>query len=628
MRSILATFVIAAFTVSVGSVAVWQFRDGNLHRMLGKPPTELGSKLFPEFDPNEAATITLKTGQTVANFVKTPNGWQATKPWNDRMDARAAIAILGFTSSTTAQDLVPRDKMDPEQIGMAATSHEIHIRDAMENTIAFYRLGRKTPWEYLPEESNGEKPAPTIYLLPLESGRKSHIYAASGDILPLFKDNFRYLRDHRPFYVNPLYLQKMRIKTSEGELTLGRATPQTPWRILKPLDLGTDPEKMKNLLERLVELQALKVSSRSEVTVPTDGVSTDHIEIAISYFGAREEISLKIFPPKQEENARTAQAIVSDRPDTVFHLPLNSEPDLISIADLPLTVNELREATLTNLNIASIRGVAIESAASPTIMLSRQPPSPWIVTINEQEQIANEQRLYELLKAVTEARAISFVTDSAPDDLSPWGLDRPLLKLVFLGSNHQVLTIHFGMNLKGDLFAMRKDSRSIIALEASFLDQIAVREHEWRHARLGSFNRVDLISLKRHMKDAESLQLDYDFIGDTWKALKDGKDVTPNLDPLKANFLIGVIENLQVSSWLSKDDPEVQESLKDPLLTLEITKRLVDEFGDQTGVMVETISIGFHKATAKFYGKLAPQDHYFSLPDETCLKLGFPLLDQ
>ncbi len=626
MRSILLTLTVAISALALGAVALWQHRDGNLHRILGQPPTAIGNKIFPDFDPNEAVLISLVSGGVEADFIKTLDGWKSTKPWDDRMDMRAAMAIIGFTSSTTAVDLVERDKLDPDLSGMGSTSHNVRIKNAKGNTIAYYRLGRKTPWEFL-SQAEGAKPAPTIYLLPLERGRKSHVYAATGDILPLFKDNFKYLRDHRPLYFNPLNLQKIYIKTSEGELTLGREKLNSPWRIIKPLDLATDPSTMKNLLEKLFEIQAIKLSDRSEVTISKERTSSNKIEISIVNYGSDQQTKLEIFPA-ESAFARTSLAIVSDRPDTVFDLPLKSEPDLISISDLPLTVNELREATLTNLNIASIRGIAIESVASPTILVSRDPPAPWIVTVSNRELEANEQRLFELLKAVTETRALAFVTDSAPEDLSPWGLDRPILKLIFLAENHQSLTLLFGLDTSGNLYAMRKGSTSIMSLDVEFLEKIAVRQHEWRHARLGSFNRVDLMSLKRQDIQAESLELSYDFIGDTWKAKRGEKDVSANLDPLKANFLMGVIESLEVKEWLSEDDEEAIKTLENSFLKFEIQQRLVDEFGDKTGEVTEVISIGVSKTSGKIFGKKSSENLYFSLSEETVLKLSIPLLDE
>ncbi len=626
MRSIFSTLLIAIVTVALGTISLWQFRDGNLYRMFGKPPTPLGKKIFPDFDPNDAVKIKLSTYGVEAEFIKTSDGWQALQPWNDRMDARAAVAIIGLTSSTIAQDLVLRDDLDANIAGFGAGSYTIEIQNSKNETTAFYRLGGKTPLEYL-STAEGASPAPTMYLLPLERGRKSHIYAATGDILPLLKDNFKFLRDHRPFYFNPLHLEKIRIKTSQGELTLGRNSKESAWRILKPLDLGTDPKVMKTLLENLFELQAIKVSDRSELTLPEDDAESAGMEIAIQSFGEKEETVLEIFTPENSDS-RTAKAIVSDRPQTAFDLLIKNEPEMISISDLPLTVNELRESTLCNLNIASVRGIAIESVAAPTILITRQPPAPWMVMVNQVEKQANELRLFELFKAVTETKALSFVTDSAPEDLSPWGLDRPIMKLTFLAANRQSLTLLFGLNTEGELFAKRKDSHSIMAVDSGFLEKIAVRQHEWQHARLGSFNRVDLKSLKRQRLGEEVVELSYDVISDTWKASRNGADVTSDLDALKANFLMGVIESLQVVEWLSADDPEAIEALQNPFLGFEIAQRTVDAFGDETGEIRETLNMGLHPRNRKVYGKKTSDGSCFILSDETVMKLSVPLLDE
>jgi Domain of unknown function (DUF4340) len=184
------------------------------------------------------------------------------------------------------------------------------------------------------------------------------------------------------------------------------------------------------------------------------------------------------------------------------------------------------------------------------------------------------------------------------------------------------------LDTRGNLYAMRKGTTSIMSLDVEFLDKIAVRQHEWRHARLGSFNRVDLVSLKRKDDQAGSLELSYDFVGDTWKAKRDGNDVSASLDSLKANFLMGVIESLEVTNWLSEDDEEAALALEKPMLTFEIQQRLVDEFGDKTGEVTEVISIGVNKKTGKIFGKKSSENLYFSLSDETLLKLSIPLLDE
>ncbi len=628
MRSLLFTLLLAVTTLALGALAVWQFQEGNLNRLLGTPPTLVGEKIYPNFLPESVSQITVISGETEAVFVKSQRGWESSAPWHDRMDSRAAIAIITFANTTTARDLVRREKIDPTLAGLNGGRTEVEMHNAQGESLAHFRLGRRTP---LLDLTPGDKPEPmpTIYLLPLERGRKSHIYAATGDILPLFKDGFRYLRDHRLFSLNPLILEKIRILTSQGELTLARAKPSSPWRITKPLDLPTDPAAVKILLEGLYNLQASSLSDRSEVTLPLDGTAPATSRIGITHFGEEKETILDILPPENPE-ARETLATVSDRPETVFTLPMKPEPDLISIPDLPLTVNDLRDPTLTNLNIASIRGIAIETATTPTILISRQPPAPWTATIAGKEQPANEQRLFDLLKAVTETRALAFETDAAAEDLSLWGLDRPILTLTFLAGNNQALAVSFGLDNSGNLFAKRKASPTVMRLDNEFLQKIAVRPHDWRHARLWSLSRVDLTTLDRTAAGQPTLKLNYDFLGETWKAFRDGKETTANLDPARANFLLKTLENLQVARWLSPADEDAAAALANPALTFSLTENTLDEFGEKilNGEKTEALTLAFDPAAKTVFGKISSDPSPFTLPPETFLKLSIPLLDE
>ena len=626
MRSLFFTLLLLLGTAVLGVLASWQFIEGNLNSILGTPATEVGSKIYPDFTPEAVSSISIRSEGLRASFVKTDTGWQSENPWQDRMDPRAAIAIITFANTTTAIDAIPADDIDPKLAGLNGGNIEIRLKDSEGEPLAKFRLGRRTPLLFLPDVEN-PTPVPTIYLLPRDRGRKSHVYAATGDILPLFKDGFSFLRDHRPFYFNPVGTQKIRIRTTQGELTLGRDSITSPWRITKPLDLSTDPTAVKTLLEGLVNLQAIKLSDRAQVTLPTNGTSPQNDQIAITAFGSEIETILDILPPATPEAVETL-ATVSDRPDTIFTLPLKSDPSLVSISDLPLTVNDLRDPTLTNLNIASIRGIAIESATSPTILISREPPAPWITTINGTEQRANEERLYELLKAITSTRAIAFETDAAPEDLSPWGLDKPILRLTFLAQNNLSLGVAFGLSKDGNLFAKRKDSDSIMRLDNAILDQIATNPVDWRNSLLWSVSSVDLKSITRVLGDSPPLKLGYDWNDDDWTATSGENDVSEDLDPARAKYLLGALENLEVSRWISPTDEAALAALEKPFLLFQVELKTVDDFGDEKDTVTRTMALGIDPIAKVVYGKHSGDNVLFTLSPETFQKLSIPLLEQ
>ncbi len=422
MRSPAFTFLLACLAALLCAVVTWHWREGNFDALLGVPPTPVGQRLYDRFTPDQVKYIRVTSAAGSAEFTRGPLGWQCLTPWTDRMDPRAAASIIQFTLGMRVEDLADRDDTDTRQSGLGGGSLRIRLDDANRQPLASYRLGRAAPWKA--EVEGIEQPVATVFVRPQDKKRKRHVYVCTGDINPLFKDGLKFLRDHRPFYFNPLQLAKIRIRAQQGDLTLGRESPQGAWRITKPLDLPTDPAAVKSLLEGLYELQALRVQDRAATTATAAESAVKPMQIAIAPFGSDAEAVLEIFPPESPDS-HESMATVSDRPNTLFALPIKPEPGLVSLADLPLEVNELRDPTLTRLNVASLRAISIKPSTGPEILITREPPAPWMAGVQGITTEANEENLFALLKAVTGSRATGFVSDAATDFTPPTAWEPP-----------------------------------------------------------------------------------------------------------------------------------------------------------------------------------------------------------
>ena len=627
MRSLGFTFILALAAALLCALAGWQWHQGNFNSLLGAPPTPIGQRLYTSFVPNAVRHIRISSSTGNATFALRQDGWQASSPWADRMDPRAAVGIINFTLGLRVEDFAPEDKIDPLKAGLKEGSISIRLEDENHKPLAKYKLGRVTPWKA--ELEGFEQAVPTVFIQPRDSNRKHHIYACTGDITTLFKDGLKFLRDHRPFYFNPVTLKKIRIRSQQGDLTLGRETAQSPWRIVKPLDLPTDSAAMKSLIEGLFELQAVKISDRSALTLPASDNAVKTGQIALLSFDSETETLLKIFPPEAPE-AHEVKATVSDRSNTVFDLPLKPESGLVSLADLPLSVNELRDPTLTHLNIASLRSIAIQAATGPEILISRNPPQPWMAETGGTSNTANEENLFSLLKALTSNRVIGFESDAATD-FSPWGLKQPFLTLRLLGQDNQGLELRFGMDNKGGFFVNRLGTPSVMRVDKTLISAIAVRPYEWRHARLWSLDRVNLMAIERQLGTDPALILKYKFIDESWQAERDTQDLSGSLEPTRANYLLSVLEGLKVARWLAPDDETAANSLSHPVLTLGVVEKTLNEEGDFTGVATRKLS--FAPAApgprpAFYYGRLSGEDHPFLIDPATYQNLAADLFEK
>ena len=626
MRSFGFTLILALTAVLVCGLAAWQWAGGNLNSVLGMPPTPVGQHLYSSFKPADVKHIRVNQNGITATFTLGEKGWMAEAPWQDRMDPRSAVGIINFTLGLKVQDYTPLEKIDPQKAGIKESGIDIRLEDGNHQHLARYKMGRRTPW--LSEREGADKPDPTVFIQPRDPDRKGHVYACTGDIASLFNDGLKFLRDHHPFYFNPITLQKIRIRSAAGELTLGRANEKSPWRVVKPLDLHTDPVAIKTLIEGLYELHAGKVSDRASVTLPTKS-ATESTQIALTSFGSDTETLLEIFPPDPAD-ASDAKATVSDRPGTVFDLPLKPEPGLISLADLPLSVDDLRDPTLTNLNIQSLRAVSISPTTGKEILIARTPPQRWMVTIDDQAQEANEERLFTLLKAVTEGRAIGFESDAATD-FTPWGLDKPFLKLRFLGQDNQTLELVFGMDGKGGYFVNRTGTPTVMRVDESLMASIASRSFEWRHARLWSVNRVNLLTLGRKMGNEAPLLLGYRFQDESWVAKQDERDLTPQLNPAHANYLLGVLEGLKVSRWLAPTDEAAMAAMERPSLTLTVVEKATDDEGEDAGFIKRTVRFAPNTLGPNpsfYYGRLDSDMQPFLLDRDTYNKIATDVFDE
>ncbi len=696
MRSLGFTLILGLLAIGVGGIAAWQWIKGNFDSVLGAPATPVGHRLYADFNASDVRFMRISQNGNTATFELGPNGWQALSPWTDRMDPRAAVEIINFTLNLRVEDFAGRDKVDMQEAGLRDSGVNIQLEGAGYRSLAKYKMGRRTPWMATFKDIN--EPVPTVFIQPRDDNHKDSIYACTGDIGFYFKDNLASLRDHHPFYFNPLTLEKIRIQTIDGDLTLRRPvndliTGQNPlveirnrflttdtdrdslvsppewlamvnydltdaakqqkfdsvdsdhnnlltpdeftnaflgaWRIVKPLDLSTDPVAMKTLLEGLFELQATKLSDRASVSMPATAPGASSHQIALTPFGFLTETILEMMP--QIPESTEVMATVNDRPGTIFSLPAKPEGDLLALSELPLTINELRDATLTHLNVKSLRGILIRPANGSDIAVSINPPQRWMVTIDGQTKEANEQRLFSLLKTVTEGRVSAFETDAATD-FTPWGLDNPILTLLFVGDNSAAaLELRFGTDGKGGYFVNRAGTPAVMRVEKSLVDSIPRKAYEWRHSRLWSIDRLNLMAIERSTVGTPPLMLRYDFTKpDPWTASREDKDLTSALNPSRANYVLDTLEGLSATSWLPEDDAAALNALATPSLTLKVIEHSTDDMGDRTGVIIRQVELAPGSQVANpafYYGRIKSDPSPFLLDRDTYGKLATEVIE-
>jgi len=621
MRRLIPTLLLVTSAAVVGWLSSWQWREGSFDALFGAPPVSVGDSLYPSFDPSAVRHITVNTHGASAKFSLQENGWHATAPWQDRMDPRAAVSIINFTRGMRVEDHASRDEVAENKVGLDHEAVTVSLENADRKVLAHYKIGRSTPW--IATLNDVPEPVPTVFINPREKGRKKHVYACTGDINALFKDNLRFLRDHRPFYFNPSKLKSVTIGSKQGQLLVARESPEKPWRIVKPLDLPTNQTAIKSLVKGLFELQAIKVSDIAAAKTPYAADENESTRISIQSFESDTPCELEIRPADSAEAGETT-ALVSNRPGVEFLMPAKPVSGLVTLAELPLSVNELRDPVLTHLNIKALRGISIEPSTGPAILLTRDAPKPWTTVINGVTHEANELNLYNLLKAVTTSKALAFESDAATD-FTPWGLDRPILKLRFIAQDNQTFELRFGMDAKGVHYANRLGTPTVMRIDEALIRSVAVRPYEWRHARLWSLDKVNLLAIQRAKPGSSPLTLKYRFIDEKWNGEIDGRDVSASVDPVKANYLLSVLEDLKVSRWLAPNDETALNALRNPSLVIDVVEKKFDELGEFAGTGSRKLTLAPGESgsgSANYFGRMGSEAYLFTIDAETYGKIA------
>ncbi|TAE73302.1 MAG: DUF4340 domain-containing protein [Verrucomicrobia bacterium] len=641
MRSIPFTLFLLLLTIGLSLTAALRMMDGSLDRLLGPPATAAGSPLY-RFATKDIHRIRLSGNGVQADCVFENGNWRILEPWQDRMDPRAADAILQFTLGTRVEEVIPTHKIDNAKAGLREGTIGISIENRDGKELARYLLGRRTQWIQRDPRSGEE--TPTVFIQPREDGREDFTYACTGDIHPIFRDGLRHLRDHHPFLFNPFALSSIRIQGSEGELLLSRSDPKAPWRITKPLELRTDPAAVKKLIEDLFKLRALKVAERADLTLPADELKGGQ-KIAIRHFGQETEVVLDVLPPSVA-GADTVFATISDRPGTVFELPLKpiapglpatDNPDsvasaatddgMVSLAGLPDSVNELRNPMLTNIDVESLQGILITPATGPEILVAREKGGTWEFRDGNRMKPLNELSLFRLLKALTQTKVAAFVSDAAMN-LSPYGLDRPALAIGFTSFGNEGFKLLFGQARDGTWHAMRQGVPTVVKLDDGFIREISTHSWQWRHPSIWSIPAVDLAGMIRTMEGRPPLELEYNLLADSWKARENGSDRSSELVTERANRLVKLLVDLQGESWLAPDDDAARKALAQPALSFSLAVMGYDAKGERAGIVRRTLNLA--PATDRpdntvFYGRIDRDPAAFILSSETVRLLAVDL---
>ena len=692
MRPHFFSIALAVLALSTGAMAFLHLTQKSLSAVFGEPSQPTGELLF-EFSPNQVRKIAIDSQGKPQHYEEYQGQWiLKSGTGQDRADYRILEALLAFTADLTILESLPANDENLKATGLAPARAHIQLKDAAGKSAADFSVGKKGAWfrhTPAPDPYSKAQDWPSIYLRPRDS---NHIYLCSSPYLEdILLNGFGVHRDLRPFFFPPELLAEIRIKRSNGNLVIARENPAAAWRVEKPFKLDADPIAVAELIGGLYNLTALTANNKP--APPSDDSS---LQLSLRFFGldglVREMATTLSLTKKSQKNESDLYLgrLDDGRKNIEFEIPRSSlsafkveslkrydadrdgqlDPqetqtallarfdsngdkvldeteeaaikkataNVVGLDELPLTIERLRGASLSGLDLRQLKKILIQSPelrGPLEIEIGKSPISgEWRIQRNYAgvTSAANERTFFTVKKILTEEKALATISDEV-EDLSQYGLRSPVLTLTLELFDGTREVIYFGEKINAEgvpqFYFRRNESTTVMELDATVFYRIAARPYLWREARVWNFNIVDLNLLLLERGSEPPLTLDYSDLAQTWSARRGNTDVTALLNENRANRYLENLESLSADRWLGPDSPPAQQALQNPIFKLTALFQRPDD--ENSPIETKSLSLagaGRQGSSPFYYGQVDGDPQYFILELETVAKLAEKLLEE
>jgi hypothetical protein len=278
-------------------------------------------------------------------------------------------------------------------------------------------------------------------------------------------------------------------------LTLTRPTDtitavqrQDHWHLTEPLSVPGDDRKFRELVRHLAELSYLRRVEEHPTTLEPFGLTSPALEIRLQLKEQTQPLLVRLGAQNPLGDGYYTQ--VEGRPPV--YLINTASKDV-----LDASLYDLRDKTVLAFEPSEVREVRLDAAATTPVVLQRLDDERWQMTVPVRAAGDSEQ-VQALLQRLREVHVQAFVAE-APDNLEPYGLQSPTLRLTLTtGTDQPVKSLLFG-KLDSDhqgVYAKRRDAAGVILLPQKFWDDLPKTAAVLRDKTLLQYDREHITQLE------------------------------------------------------------------------------------------------------------------------------------
>ena len=234
-----------------------------------------------------------------------------------------------------------------------------------------------------------------------------------------------------------------------------------------------------------------------------------------------------------------------------------------------------------------------------------------------------------MLNALNTHEIVEFSADTAAD-LAPYGLDKPFQTISWTYPQFKPITLLFGANADSTKFYAKYENEPFVyRIDPSLLPSLPPDGIKWKGLGAIRFSTFALRRITLSLGAAAPLVMSHDPATAQWTATRAGKDITEEIDRVKADRMAGMLAKFSVQDWSASRSDAIQ-ALKTPYLRIQV---LLGEAGRTDGPVKET-NLVFSPTqpnadTAFFYGQVEGDPDIFYVSRKALLEVvASPLRDK
>lgn len=520
-------------------------------------------------------------------------------------------------------------------------------------TIARYTLGSVSPWFADAEDGENLLPTTYLRTDFYGRDKRIHVVTGNilnifRNGLESLRDSHPLL--YRPDQVRKVTITATQEGTKP--VVVQRASAESPWNITAPNLTGAGQDRVNNLVADLSALEALHVHNAADIQLPEKPMYTIDLTLAgtdkpiqlklyapftsdsndqlLSY--ATVDDRPVVFTLQAEPKVRrkgSYAAIVN----SICQLPVLPEKAMAQIlsgsgnvytTELPLSMEKLRTMQFTDIQPDDVERVALRSRFAPwPVRLLRIPgdtesevADTWMYSAAGHGYREAEKDVVErLLKSLSGVPVAGFVEDIPPGGdieaaMARHGLNAPDYVLSILPRPCAVRTRLFGQDMpivrdrvprtffikrnadpttgRGQWIGMEMGTSSIYQLSTKMTRNFSMASENWKNRNILHFPISALRKLTLGFSTAP-LELDYDYIGETWAGKMNGEDVSPRINPHRAENYVRQLQKLKAFRWLYDGEANATKALQNPVFFVKLELEMTD-YSDAEAVVIDTPS--------------------------------------